>query len=134
MTPDEFQLQRAYCYWFNGVPYPKGHPRAGEWNVAPAGVPGVILWSTPNGGAREGHEAKRLKESGVLAGVYDLFHFFQGRLYGMEWKQPGGRLSPAQQRMHPLFIAQGIAGHVVVDNLPEAKAFAYKHGLAIRDH
>lgn len=123
MLPDEFQLQRAYCFWFNGIP----------GKLLPAKVPDVLMWSTPNGGKRDGHEAKRLKESGVLAGVYDIFHFHRGRLFGMEWKQPGGVLSPAQRALHPLFVAQGIAAHIVVDNLPEAKAFAYKHGLATRD-
>lgn len=128
--PDEFQLQRAFCFWYFGRKFPKG-PRGHEWQIVPAKVPDVIAWHTPNGGARSGVEAKSLKDMGVLAGVYDLLFFHRARLFGMEWKQPGGSLSPAQRELHPKFAAQGIGDHCVVDDIAAAKRWVFERGLSL---
>ena len=136
-APSEFDLQRALCIWLDGNPDKDGRPR-----TTPALAPGVVYWHTPNGGNRDAREGKRLKESGVKAGVHDLFflrptQFTEGTwglLFGMELKEPGGkgRLSKAQEDMHPRLLRAGLAASVVVDNLADAKAWAIAHGLAIQ--
>lgn len=118
-TPDEFQIQRAFVMWYNGVP----------GKIEPAKLPGVIGWHTPNGGARDGLEAKRFKEMGVLAGIPDYWMLW-GQLHGLEFKRPGGRLSPAQIDLHPRLIAAG-ATIKVVDNLADAKAHVISLGLVV---
>lgn len=131
LLPDEFQLQRAFCFWYFGRKFPKGTERAGQWQIVPAKVPDVIAWHTPNGGSRHGSEAKNLKDMGVLPGVHDLLYFHRARLFGMEWKQPGGSLSPSQRDLHPKFAAQGLADQVTVYDLPTAKRWVFERGLAL---
>lgn len=126
-VPSEFAIQRAYIYWFCGVPDLR---TPGAWKITPAGLPGVITWHTPNGGKRDAFEAKRLKELGVLAGFPDVAHLW-GALHLLEFKEPGGgRLSPAQIALHPRLIAAG-ATVKVVDNLADAKAHAISLGLVV---
>ncbi|MGJ5032417.1 hypothetical protein ACQR1I_36655 [Bradyrhizobium sp. HKCCYLS2038] len=138
--PSEFQIQRAFFQWLVGWPDKQGVP-----TKSPALIPGVVCWHTPNGGTRNAIEGKRLKESGVAAGIHDLLflrptRFAEGTfglLFGMEWKKPGGlqpperQLSPAQREMHPRLMRAGMAATVVVDNLAEAKAWCIRHALAI---
>jgi hypothetical protein len=134
-APDEFDYQRAFCIWLFGNPDKHGVPRA---PVALA--PGVVCWHTPNGGERrDAFEGKRLKEMGVQAGIQDLLFLrptqFQegvyGLLFGMEWKKPGGVLSPAQRIMHPRLMAAGMAASCVVDNLADARAFCFLNMLTV---
>lgn len=115
----EFDIQRAYVMWFNGELWAKG-PKAGAWKVEPAKRPGVVAWHTPNGGTRNAFEGKRLKQSGVLAGIPDWCMLW-GRLHCIEFKKPGGPLSAAQIELHPQLIAAG-AWVVTVDSLEAAKA------------
>lgn len=118
--PSEFQLQRAYIWWFCGVP----------GKIEPAGLPGVITLHIPNGGKRDAFEARRLKEMGVLPGFPDVAHIW-GRIHLIEFKEPGGgRLSPAQIALHPRLIAAG-ATVKVVDNLADAKAHTISLGLTV---
>lgn len=124
----EFDIQRAYVIWFNGERWEAG-PSKGTWKVAPAKRGGVVGWHTPNGGSRNAFEGKRLKQAGVLAGIPDWWMLF-GRLYGIEFKKPGGGLSPAQVALHPQLIAAG-AWVVTVDNLADAKAQTVEWGLAV---
>lgn len=126
-APDEFQLQRAFFQWCVGWPDRNGVP-----TKPPALLPGVECWHTPNGGNRNAFEGKRLRESGVVAGVHDLLFLARGRLYGMEWKKPGGVLSPAQREMHPRLLAAGMAASIVVDNLQAAREWSALHMLTIR--
>lgn len=116
-TPSEFEIQRAFVMWYVGVP----------GKIEPAALPGVVSWHTPNGGARSGVEAKRFKELGVLPGIPDYW-FLWGRLYGMEFKEAGGRLSASQTALHPRLVAVG-ALIVTVDSLAAAKAQAAAWGL-----
>lgn len=132
-TPDEFDYQRAFVIFLKGNPDRNGVPR-----VTPALAPGVEFWHTPNGGERrDAFEGKRLKEMGVLAGVHDLLFLRPtrltegtfGLLFGMEWKRPGGRLSPAQLDVQPRLVRAGMAASVTVDNLATAREWAFQHGL-----
>lgn len=136
-APSEFDLQRALVIWLDGNPDPSGQPR-----TTPALAPGVVYFHVPNGGQRDLREAKRLKQSGVKAGVHDLFFLrptqFEsgvwGLLFGMELKEPGGKgsLSPAQKIMHPRLIRAGLAASIVVDSLADAKAWCIANCLAIK--
>lgn len=112
--PSEFDIQRAYVIWFNGE-----QRKDGTWKVQPAKRPGVIGFHVPNGGHRNAFEGKRLKQSGVLAGVPDFAILF-GRLHFIEFKKPGGSLSQVQIDLHPQLIAAG-AWIVTVDSLEAAK-------------
>lgn len=139
-TPSEWDLQRALCIWLDGNPDPSGNPR-----VTPALAPGVVYWHTPNGGQRDLREAKRLKQSGVKAGVHDLLFLrptqFEsgvwGLLFGLELKEPGGsqppekHLNAAQRIMHPRLMRAGMAVSTVLDDLAAAKAWCIHHDLAI---
>jgi hypothetical protein len=123
----EFAIQRAYVMWFNGEPWQAG-PLKGTWKIQPAKRPGVIGFHVPNGGTRSAIEGARLKQSGVLAGVPDWCMLW-GRLHCIEFKRPGGALSPAQIALHPQLIAAG-AWVVTVDSLEAAKAQTREWGLA----
>ena len=58
----------------------------------------MFTWSVPNGDFRQMSVAKRLKATGVRAGVSDLCCMGGGRMMYVENKRPGGRLSDAQIR------------------------------------
>jgi hypothetical protein len=86
---------------------------------------------------------RRTVASGRLkrAGIHDLFFLrptqfaegIFGLLFGLELKEPngGGRLSPAQQKMHPRLLRSGLAKSIVLDNLEECKKWLIDNGLAI---
>jgi hypothetical protein len=59
--------------------------------------PKVFFWSTPNEGKRGFVNAAALKAAGMTAGVPDLLILKGGKLYCLELKAPGGRLSPSQR-------------------------------------
>lgn len=123
---DEFTIQRAYAMWINGVHWEAG-PLKGTWKLQPAKLPNVVAWHTPNGGHRDAFEGKRLRQSGVIAGIPD-FAILHGRLHFIEFKRPGGKLSDVQRALHPHLIAAG-AWVVTVDNLEAAKAQTRAWGL-----
>jgi hypothetical protein len=126
--PTEFDLQRALCGWLDGWPDRNGIPKA-----KPALAPRVVYFHVPNGGDRDLREAKRLKQSGVKAGVPDILFLAHQRFYCLELKEPGGngRLSPAQLAMHPRLIDAGATALATLDNLAEAKAWCVANFLAI---
>lgn len=134
--PEEFDVQRAFCIWLDGNPDRDGVPR-----TTPALIPGVEYWHTPNSGeGRSAFQGKMLKQSGVKAGIHDLLFLRPtdfgpygvfGLLFGMEWKKPGGVLSPAQRAMHPRLMRAGMAASIVVDNLKDARAFCYENKLTV---
>lgn len=118
----EFDIQRAFVLWYGG------DFKNGNWNILPSVLPGVEWWHTPNGGERrDAFEGKRLKQMGVKPGIPDLW-FLWGRLYGLEFKKPGGVLSTAQRSLHPRLTAAG-ALIATVDNLDAAKAQVKAWGL-----
>lgn len=133
----EHDLQRALCIFLDGNKH-----KDGTWNKLPALAPGVVYWHTPNGGDRDGFEAKRFKEIGVKAGLHDLFFLrptqFEcgvfGLLFGVELKKLDGRLSKAQKEMHPRLTGAGMAASIVADTLKDAQDFLYKHSLTIRNY
>lgn len=128
-NPTEFDLQRALVIFLDGNPDRDGRPR-----VEPALRPDVVYFHVPNGGNRDAFEAKRLKQSGVKAGVPDLVFFAHQRFYCLELKEPGGkgRLSPAQVQMHERLRCAGVTAIATVDNLADAKAWAFKNMLTVR--
>ena len=54
-------------------------------------------WHTPNEGKRGFVNAAALKAMGMTAGVPDLLILKDGALYAIEFKAPGGRLTPSQR-------------------------------------
>jgi hypothetical protein len=64
------------------------------------GVPGLVVWHTPNGGKRKPIEASIMNGLGVLAGVPDVLAVKNGQLYALELKADGGRLTPNQVAVH----------------------------------
>ncbi len=67
-------------------------------------------WFHPaNGELRDARTAAKLKSMGVKAGTPDLLLLHQGRLFALELKRPGGRLSPAQIEARTAIEAAG--GH-----------------------
>ena len=115
----EHDVQRAYVIWARGFK-----------NILPALLPEVVCWSTPNGGNRDGFEAKRLKEEGILPGFPDLAHLHRGTLFLLEFKTATGRLSPAQIDLHPRLVAAG-ARVATAYSLDEAKQIVRGWGLTI---
>ena len=65
--------------------------------------PKVLVFAVPNGGWRDKREAARLKDEGVLAGVFDLVVLearggYHGALIEMKRADGGAGLSPEQAR------------------------------------
>tara|TARA_R110001606_G_scaffold397351_1_gene573563 strand:+ start:603 stop:1052 length:450 start_codon:yes stop_codon:yes gene_type:complete len=58
----------------------------------------LFTWSVPNGDFRQMSVAKRLKATGVRAGVSDLMVMGNGMIAFIENKRIGGRVSDAQKR------------------------------------
>src|SRR5438045_8279985 len=59
-------------------------------------APGVFMFAVPNGGYRRPIEAAIMKATGTVAGVPDTIWIKDGRIFAIELKAPGGRLSDAQ--------------------------------------
>jgi hypothetical protein len=59
-------------------------------------APGVFAFHVPNGGARRPIEATIMQGLGVKGGVPDVIAIRQGRVYGLELKAEGGRVTPKQ--------------------------------------
>jgi hypothetical protein len=59
--------------------------------------PRVFFWHTPNEGRRGWVNAAALKAMGMTAGIPDLLILKDGRMYALELKAPGGRLTPSQR-------------------------------------
>jgi hypothetical protein len=59
--------------------------------------PGMFAFHVPNGGYRRKTEAAILKGLGVKAGVPDVICIHRGKVYALELKAAGGRLSPKQR-------------------------------------
>lgn len=97
-------------------------------HLAIRALPGVLWWHTPNGGFRNAGEAGRFKALGVKAGVPDLLALHGGRLFALELKAPGGRVSDAQREILADLEAAGASTAVAV-GLDEALAQFEAWGL-----
>jgi hypothetical protein len=64
------------------------------------GHPDAFYFHCPNGGYRRPIEAAILKEIGTVAGVPDLIIVHTGRVFALELKAPGGRVSDVQAVVH----------------------------------
>lgn len=91
-------------------------------------VSGVVWWHTPNGGSRTVAEAGKFKALGVKAGVPDLLAVRAGRLFALELKAQGGRLSEGQTDMLKQLTDAGVQTAVAV-GLDDALAVLERWGL-----
>jgi hypothetical protein len=94
--------------------------------------PGVFFWSTPNEGKRGFVAAAALKASGLTAGIPDLLILKEGNLYAIEFKAPGGRLTPSQRLVLDRLRACG-AMAVVAFSIDEALVTLEYWGILKRD-
>jgi hypothetical protein len=62
-------------------------------------APGVFFWHPFSGGFRRPKEAAIYKGLGAIAGLPDVMILHQGKLYCVELKAEGGRLSLAQEQV-----------------------------------
>jgi hypothetical protein len=70
--------------------------RAVFQHIRVRGVPGLVAWHTPNGGARKPIEAAILQGLGVRAGVSDVIAVYESKVFALELKSEHGRASDAQ--------------------------------------
>jgi VRR-NUC domain len=83
--------------------------------------PGVFAFHVPNGGWRSPIEAKILKAIGTVAGVPDIICIFEGRVYALELKSEGGRVTDVQRVVHERLCEAG-AEVAVVHGIDQALA------------
>lgn len=72
--------------------------------------PDVLWFAVPNGGRRKVQDAKRFKDMGVRAGVFDIFVSEVTPIYPgfyVEIKAPNGSLSQAQKDFQAMAEARG---------------------------
>ena len=62
------------------------------------GAPGTFFWHPFSGGFRRPKEAAIYKGLGAIAGLPDVMILHQGRLYCVELKREGGRLTDIQEK------------------------------------
>jgi len=80
-------------------------------HIRQRGMPGLVAWHTPNGGARRPIEAAVLKGLGVRPGISDVCAIYDGKFYALELKALDGRPSEAQQEfIDQVNRAGGFAG------------------------
>ena len=78
--------------------------------------------AVPNGGSRNALEAARMKRTGTLAGVFDVFILGPGGVtYWLELKAKHGRLSSAQNDMLMFKVKNGVP-YVVARQLSDVEA------------
>ena len=73
--------------------------------------PGVLIFATPNGGARHPAVAMKLKATGVVKGIPDLFVPAWSLWIEMK-RQDGGRVSPEQKEV--MAYLEGIGHRAIV--------------------
>lgn len=89
--PSEDQLQASCFQW--------------AWNQYPQTR--LCLAAVPNGGSRHRMEAAKLKATGVIAGVHDLFFYWNGQLYWFELKVGYNKQSKEQKEFGEAMKKQG---------------------------
>lgn len=115
VVPTEHQIQSAFVLWLRL--HEKTHPAL------------RLMFAVPNGGYRPPRTAALLSAEGVVAGVPDmLLPVARGGFIGLalEFKRPGGRLSPAQVVFTDMLIHAGWLVLVVDDaGVAAARTLAY---------
>lgn len=81
------------------------------WNHLPETR--YCLFAVPNGGYRGKLEGARMKATGTVAGIPDMILIWNGKVTGLEFKAGNGKLSPAQEKCHAIWRAQGIGVGVI---------------------
>jgi VRR-NUC domain len=71
------------------------------------GAPNTFVFHVGNGGYRRPVEAAILKRLGVTPGVPDVVGIRDGRVYLLELKRPGGRLTDVQRAAHQALMRAG---------------------------
>jgi hypothetical protein len=66
-------------------------------HIAWRGVKGLFAFHVPLGGWRSVIEAKILKSVGTVAGIPDVVAIHDGKVFCLELKADGGRLTPVQR-------------------------------------
>jgi hypothetical protein len=62
------------------------------------GAPGAFFWHPFSGGFRRPKEAAIFKGLGAIAGLPDVMILHEGKLYCVELKREGGRLTDTQEQ------------------------------------
>lgn len=92
------------------------------------GASGVFYWHPFSGGYRSPVEAAIYRRLGALAGLPDVMILRDGKLFGLELKSSGGRLSDIQRdTLNAMRAAGAIIG--VAIGIDEAIAWLEAHGL-----
>lgn len=94
-SKEEHQIQKACVQWFNLQRF------------------NSVLFACPNGGSRHKLEAVRLKQEGVLAGVSDLIHVYDGGVQFIEVKTPKGKQQDTQKEFENNVTNLGHSYYVV---------------------
>lgn len=94
VTEDQLQAQ---CYQWAYNTYPK--------------IRGLIF-SVPNGGTRNILEAQKLKATGLTPGIPDMVLVWP-KLIGFEFKTEISVVSPAQKKIHEIWVNAGIEVHII---------------------
>lgn len=96
MTED--QLQQQIIIWFKN-----------EYQMHGKG----LIFSVPNGGTRNMLEAKKLKQTGAMAGVSDLIVLLPSKCLFIELKAEKGIQSEVQKIFEKKVIELGFEYHII---------------------
>lgn len=114
LIPSEDHEQMMFVQWFR------------------RNYPGVLIFAIPNGGARHPAVAMKLKATGVLKGIPDLFVPAWSLWIEMK-RQDGGRVSPEQKEV--MAYLEGI-GHraIVAKGAEDAKRQVLEYLSTVHGH
>ena len=87
-----------------------------------------LIFSCPNGGTRNIVEAKKLKETGLMAGVSDLIVLLENKILFVELKIKKGIQSDAQKLFETRIINLGYEYHLIRD-LETFKTLIYEKNV-----
>ncbi len=74
------------------------------------------IWSVPNGANRTRYEQQEAKATGLLAGVWDLHCYYEGKFYIFELKYGKNTLSAEQRQYGEAMEKNGAICHVIREN------------------
>ena len=87
-----------------------------------------LIFSCPNGGTRNIVEAKKLKETGLMAGVSDLIVLLETKILFVELKIEKGIQSDAQKLFETRILNLGYEYHLIRD-LETFKSLIYEKNV-----